>query len=740
MNIWTNLATSQAGLLAILFALGAGPASLLRGCDAASRVALAPVLGFCLGTCVTTTLLEFFPAHDTYLVVAVLALASCALAARRTLRSPERAWLTRRDVAQMLVICVAIAVPLSAVLHERHSVGPVAYYFTDVDNYVALQQTAATTSLRDARAEFVEKTNAAQPFGDLTERVYGFISWFGSNLDATPLHANVNELLGIAAVDSFGPFLIVLLLIGGLGAFGAVRWIAGTPTWMAVLAGALFGGPLFLELWFDSYQAAIVALALLLPIIVLGADALREPRRATLGLLALVLATLVSTYPLFVPPLVALGAAAVVWQLVVRRRAGASAGVLARTLVAPALAVGALTALLNPVALVRTVGYYQRVLRDDFPLPRVAFKLPPEVLPGWLLQTREFWFLTPIGQGGFNTILVAVLIPIAFLAFAAVAVRRHRVGLALVVLAALFCVLAYGSYAGRDACTYCAQRYLLALAPIFAALLALGLWHALRAPSRVWKAVGIGGALLAVVAVGQRTRVELDRFADTSYFFDTATRSALQALPRDGRPVQVEGFFASTFAQAEQPLTYHLVNERAPGRASIRLGTDVGNAAQYLGSTMPPGPAFHADYGYVLTRLSGVATDRRLVVRRGAIALMERTAALDVTPYAGLQMPLARLDGSGVPWVLPGQTSMGFNVVGSPGRRAWARLTFRLAGPTAVPRQRGVRSRTRADVLTVCVLATGRARIREASLLLPSPGPGAVLLTGMRAVSERCRV
>jgi hypothetical protein len=54
MHIWTALGAREAALLAVLL-LGAGPASLLSSrFDTAARVALAPILGFCVGTCVTT--------------------------------------------------------------------------------------------------------------------------------------------------------------------------------------------------------------------------------------------------------------------------------------------------------------------------------------------------------------------------------------------------------------------------------------------------------------------------------------------------------------------------------------------------------------------------------------------------------------------------------------------------------------------------------------------------------------
>ena len=393
----------------------------------------------------------------------------------------------------------------------------------------------------------------------------------------------------------------------------------------------------------------------------------------------------------------------------------------------------------NGVGLGRTIGYYGRLLDGGVPLPRVAFKLPAEVLPGWLLQTREFWYLLPVDLGSLRQLVFIALVPLAMLAFAAVAVRRHPIALALLGLGALAGLLAYAAYAGQDACTYCGQRYLLALAPVFVVLVALGLASALGSPKRVWQAIGVAGAVMVVVFVGQRARVELDRFADQAFFFDTANRVALQGLPRDGRPLQLEGYWATANAAAEQPLTYHLATDRAPGRVSLSLGSNQGSGLEYLnfGQVLPPGPEFRADYRYLLTRFSSVATNRRLIARRGAIALLERTRPLDVTPYRGLSIGPARLDGSGIPSVQPNDT-VGLYVVGRSGGPVFARLQFATAQPVAVPAQRGVRARKRKDFLTVCVRASGRPPVRNAIVRVPVAAAGTVQLRSMHALSGRC--
>jgi hypothetical protein len=745
MHIWTALGAREAALLAVLLLLGSGPASLLsHRFDAAMRIALAPILGFCVGTCATTTVLEFAPVNSSYWILIPLVLASVGLALWRTLREASATAVLRRvspnDLLQILVVCVAVAGPLSYALHERQTVGPTAYYFTDTDNYVGVQDAAKTSSLHDARRAWHDYQDEGKRFADLGQLVYGFVATVGSNLDAGPLGANVTALLGLGATETNSPFFIVLLLAGALGAYATVRRVTRSGTWMAVVGGALFGGPLFLELWFDGFQAALVALGLILPALVLGWEALADRRVANLALFSLVVATMLTVYPLFVPVLAVVATIAIAWLAVGVRRAGGTVTAFLRSLAVPLLSVMAMTIAFDVIGFLRDVTYYPKLINGEIPIPRVGYQLTPEILPGWLLQTREFWYMPSWSDGGFKGILLGALIPFAFLGFAVIGAWRHRFGLALVSLCSLCGIAAYYAYASQDACTYCGERYLLPLAPALAVLLALGLYAVLHGPSRRWQAAAIAGAALVVVAVGQRTRVELNRFIDSSYFLDSATRASLDDMPQDGKAVHIEGYWASATAQAEQPLVYHLATERAPGRVSIALGTNINNALQYLtfGAVLPPGPEFRADYRYVLTRFGGVASGRRTISRRGGIALQERTNPLDITPYAGLALPPVRQDPTGAPYAQP-QQGLGFYVVTSGAEGpASARLTFRVAGEASVPRQAGVRSRAARGVLTVCVRATGRGRVRNAAFQLAAPAPATAQLASMRAVAGRC--
>src|ERR1700733_1648501 len=441
MHLWSLLVGREAAMLAILVALGSGPASLLPAQTAlASRLALAPVLGFCLGTCVTTTILEFFPANSTYWVLILLAAASPVLAAIRQRRArPRNASLRSRtlrlaDVGALALIIVVVAAPLNVTLHAQNTVGPAAFTYTDGDTYVAIQDGARTVSLHAATATLNEHVATGAPFGNLTQYIYAAYAQVGQNLDAGPLAANVNALLGLGATDTYSPFLIVYLVMTALSAFAAVRYFARSPTLTATLAGCLFGGAMFLELWFDTYQPAIIAVGLILTFVVLGDQALRNERWASLVLVSLVAGTMLTVYPVYLIPMGLIGILMVAWRAWARHRSGGELSPWLRRAGIGLAAVLAMAAVFDPIGLLREIHFYPLLLDGKIVIPRVGYTLPPRVLPGWLTQTREFYALTGPGTGGLKEVLLGGLLPLLFLGIVVVGLLRYRQALTWVAL------------------------------------------------------------------------------------------------------------------------------------------------------------------------------------------------------------------------------------------------------------------------------------------------------------------
>jgi hypothetical protein len=758
MHIWTDIVTRELAMLVTLFALGIGAASFLgQRFDAAARLALAPVLGLCVGACVFTTLGWFFPARDTFWLLPILAVVSLVVASRRALVSTHRdegayrssaksllRSLGARDALALAIVCIVVAAPLSYTLHEHHSVGLAGFEVWDTDGYVG--------EIDGMEQESISQAQQLQPPTASPTRLL----WFGyargtQQLDAVPLSANVNALLGLHATDTQTLFLIVFLVSGALGAFAVLRYAAPKPAWIAPLAGLLFAGPFFLQLMSDGSQAAICGLTLILPIAALGADSLRRPRLASLTLLALLAAGLMALYPLFVPG-VALSAAVVL--LVVGGVSWWRGQLTRRTLARAAAGIGlvlALSVLFDVVGFLRDVRYWRGVLNGAYYIAGFPqYHLPYSVLPGWLLQTREFYFLTELGSAPVKQVLIGVILPLIFIAVIVFGLKRHRSGLILVPLVLVVSAMAEYTSASHH-CSYCTDRTLLPIAPLGIGLLVLGVAALATAPAvwLRWSAVAV--AAVALVAVGERTRQERLRFADGSYYLESGNRALLSHLPPHPGPVNVEGYGEDpAHAPGELPLVYFQVAERNHEDVSLSSEYTDYSSLAYLGGPNAANSWLKLDYRYVLTRLGGVQTGRAVIARAGPLALEERTSSLDATVVSGLAVPPVRLDGQGLAWVLG---PLHLLVVGGGPGPAWISLRFQTIVPVTVPGQSGVRARfERPGILKACVRATGTAPLRRGTIRLSAPllpgvvpdepfavpePPQGVQLIAMRAVT-RC--
>jgi hypothetical protein len=719
MHVWLDLIARELLFCALLTALGAGPAAFLpdrfgRG----ARWSLSPTLGLCAGVCVTVTVVYVFPAHDTGWMVIVLALASVALA---WWRRPSR-WRapSLRSLVQVAIVAIVVIVSFDYPLAVRHTVGPVGFVVGDAGGYVSETDGEERESIHQA-------VRGRRPYADLALGAWSIYAQRAQQLDVSALEANVDDVLGLGSTDTQGPFLIAVLLVGALGAFAVVRIASGTPTWGAVLAGCLFAGPLFFELFMDGSQAAIAGSSLLGPMVVLGLEAVRRRQLATLVLLALLAAGLQTVYPLFVPTVVVGGGLALAVMVIrrvlrarpSRRESAIAAGQLAGVL--------ALSAAFTPVAFARNARYWASIAHRSFSFVTLPhYLLPVDVLPGWTLQTREFYGLVnPFHQANPLEVLTAAAIPVLLIAVIAIGAMRYATVRVMLAMATGASLLAYYVWSTQN-CSYCVQRNLIPIAALVPPALALGVvaLAALR---------GRGGALLAAlvvavlaIAVGPEATIERQRLSDGGYLLDQQDRQAAAHLPsRPGR-VELEGFTAGFEPSIELPLVYNLLNEKTHDEVSFPTVTDEGDALGYLiGGPQPLGPSFDPDYTYVLTRLAGIANQRRTIARYGPIALQRRTHALDVTIIGGVSAAPVRLDPTGAAWV---RSALRLLVVGGrPGGRAWVSLVLRRTVPVAVRKGRGVSTvLEQGDTVRICLRALGTPPVRTARVKIafrPRPAP-----------------
>lgn len=793
MHVAFALIVRELLMLVVVTALGAGPAALLGPrTGGLVRVALMPVIGLCLGVCIFTSLLWVLPAGATAWLVPGLALGSIVAGLwiargrrRRALRSRQekKAALTeeRHDAkgsrrwgrlgvvllpaCQIVIISLSVGGPIDYTLHGLSSTGPVFYRVVDALGYVSETDGEEHQTLPQAAHEMATSHPALSSAANLS-RVYWerYAHGFQEN-DATPLEANVNYLVGLGAAETQAPFLVSFIIVGGLGAFATVEYFTRRRRWAAVLAGVLFGGPFFLQLFFDGSQAALCGVAVLGPLVVLGVESIRTPSLTNLVLFSLLMAGLIGLYPLFVPGvvlagllvLVALGLRRVVQRRHVRSPASGEEGAITlgimrathrkmlsrggsvRRLVAGFLLVVVLTAGFNPVALDRALRYWLSVLRGGFlgtGLP--VYDLSGAVVPGWLLQTRSFYGLGLAGHSEPAVLILVIGLPAVFIVAAVIAPMRFAAAWVILAIAGIFTLL--GIYEQvRNTCSYCEDRSLLPIAPLAIILITLAVVGLGISRVKWQRMAGAGLALAILLATGRALYQERTLFARTGYALPASTNALLNDVPT-GATVDLEGFNVGGMAPAEQFYTYELASELTTGHVSLPADIADHDALAYVGTFPLTGPQFRPDYEYVLTRAAAVKTNRLLIARVGALALERRRYGLSVTLDAGMSgAPLVHSDRSGRVWVDPSWTqpiqfivSGGTNVT-----PAFVELRFRTTSPS-------VRASSVAPLqqaagpgrLDVCVEATGAAPVRTADVRL-TPATN-IELTAMYVSSGSC--
>ena len=746
-------------MLGLLSGLGAGPASWLSvRFSVVDRVALAPIVGLCLGTAVFTTLLYFFPAQDTSWLVPVLVVMSVLMAAIRGRRAVG--WrMLRVNLAgwvSVMLVVVIVTVPILSVMRSHHTVGPVSYAVGDAIGYVAMTDTAVHMSLHRAIDTGPPFRNEAEHYGVAYAKSY-------QNLDVTPLSANVNSLIGLGSTDTWAAFLIAIVVAGGLGALAAVRWVLRESdelvrTLAGGVAGAMFAGAFFLQLYAADSEAALCGLGVLLPLGAVASDATIEPRRSALLLTALLLGGLFAFYPLLVAPVAGAGGLALMFLAVRRLRTTPLRRRLGFGL--PALRVGfvvALAALVNLVSFTRDLRYWKALVTGglnpaQFGFP--VFDMKAETLPAWLFQTRNLFTLTAFNDASLTIKVEEILVPLLLVGVVIIALRRFPVLWWLIAIIAVAALL--GEYeAVKNACSYCTDRSLLPIAPMFIGLLGVGLgvvWMSKRALTR---AAGVIVLSLWLVPAFTNARDMRNRVSGAGVFLESSDRSVLTHLPADAATgVEVEGFDTNPpTASPADPFAYELAAERSNGHASIPGDVSNFNAIAYFGVTPLSAGQFNPFYRYILTRLPGIATDRHVIARGAGVALEKRVQPLDVTPDSGLVTPEQHLDPAGEAW-LSNAVPLRLIVAGPGSIPAYVGLRIVESVPTQVPpRQPGVRWSELGHQLFVCLRASGAAPARTAQFSIsynPVPsGTGAgpyaqppvgigVRLAEMRVAAGRC--
>ena len=509
-----------------------------------------------------------------------------------------------RTAAQITIVCLAVVGPITYTLNAHHSVGPVAYKITDLDGWVMQTDGMMYQSVSSAIAgEERSNPDLVQQFWDQDAHNY---SW---PFEASPLAANLDWLLGMGATETQDAFLVVYLLTAALGAFVAVRYAVRRPTWAAVLAGSLFGGTQFLQVFFDGAEPVVSALALLLALAVIGSEALVDPRPANTGLVVLLVAGMASALPPFLAPLALATLGIVCFRTVRRFRSPAEPG--RRSISTRFGHVTALVVLpfaINPVGVYRAVDTLVHIRTLIGHLPNYDLNLI--TTPGWLSQTVSLYSLGLSGRPVVGTFVLYAVVPI-LVALGVVAALRCRpfadVMLPLLLASAVVAIGGYYSdHNSGPACSYCLDRGLDPVAASVPALLGIGIALLAASQKRAFRLSALALIIAVVPSVGYATYREWHGFDTGSYFLDTTVRKVIRYLPATGCTV-LEGFNdAVPSPPAEAVLVYALAEEHAPGRIGMLTDMDDNGALKYFNlKNLPPHGSTAVPTTYFLYRLHG---------------------------------------------------------------------------------------------------------------------------------------
>lgn len=721
MDVLFDLLLREVAMLGVLSAVGSGISLLLPGDGrVGSRIALVPALGLATCGAVMTTAGWFLPARDAaWVVLLPLAVVSVVVAAWGYTRRRPRPRLERRAALQLGVIAVVVLTALSWPLVARDSVGPIAFQVYDANGYVSEMQAYKDNTISKL-ADIVGGREASGNGRDLSVLYGAAVDQVHQQVGYSETSAAVNEFFGWRASTSQNGFMSILLVIGAFAAFAAIRTLTDRRSWIPVLGAVLYTGPLFYELFLDGSEAALSGLAILPAFVVVGANLLQRVEPWSVLLLGLLAGGFLGLYPPFVPTL----AVAVVLAVAVRLALAWRAKTLGRaTLTRGALALAGATAtavVVAPVALYRDLEYWTKFADSAKAyigaVPR--YDLPLQVLPSWLLQTREFYVLNRLGgDQPLSQWLLGAVIPLGLLAIIVFGLVRFRRATVLLALGAAAAALAYFTFLNYD-CTYCVQRTLLIVGPVAAIAVAIGIQALWDQRFLWWRVAAVVCAIGVILVVGEKASVGVRRAEAGTYAFPKDLRTIQKQVGRVDGPIYLEAIGQGYEAPIEFPATYEAINESTSQPVGVSLENNDYAGLAYVGAARPPGAEFDPNYRWVMTRTGSIATARQTVARAGPYALQRRTQPLDVAVTSGVAVDTVRDDPKGLAWV---QGPMGFWISGPGPKRVWLKLLFAGSGAIHVfkpPGSKILRQTRSATEVCVPVPPSGEPELRRATVEL----------------------
>lgn len=642
IRYYVEVAALVLGLSALATLLGLAPASYLKDIRRVRLTAAVPI-GLALAIALLSTGVWLLPGRTAAVVVLIPAMVGSAFWSWRRraaiLRADDggsRPLLTLTELAILVGVTLAVfAYPLAI----QHSMGPGGYQIYDGPNYSAMEVAFKDHAVYD------------DTWGAPWDLTTGVGEWYGGRsyqqIGFTGAASVIDALFGLNPTRTQVPFMIGLALIGAFGMYAAASALLGRRWRPAgVIAALLYAGPVPLQLVIDGSESALAGLALMPIGVLLVSRVLQREDRSARWLLGLVLAGLQAAYPILFPGFVAgcLLAAFGAWgRTVMRSRQGklaetdARPGALAWGLAGDALVVAGLTVLAAAPAFARNLTYWKMLITGGQPTAGMpAFDLPLPVVPGWLLGTREFYYLPRVSDTVIQQWLLADVIPLAILGLIVLAVFTRKALWGFVALAVVTLAIAYKVQSGG--CQYCYSRSMLPMASILAILAVGGLTTIARmsVPWAKWIAGSIAAAMLVVVL--HTESVLARRGAHGAYFFPDVLNPLLGSVRSLPGPVMVEGFDGSRDAGAELPTVLHTLTEQTDQKLSVERETDGFFGLAYLGGGQASGPTWDPAYRTVVTRLGSLETDRSTIRAASGVAIQRRAEPFDASVTNGFEV------------------------------------------------------------------------------------------------------
>jgi hypothetical protein len=623
-------------LLAMLVAVGSGPALWARRVLGPAPI-LAPVVGLALVSAVLTT------------ATAVMSLAVAAYALLVPMMALSLGWAAfqlRKGSTLGLRECVVPGALLAGALAAAvlpalatGSLGPLslelrdAWWYVDTADWLQHHTVWANPTAADVAHDLASVSG------------WGGLEVVNSRIGVSGFHGSASTLLGLPPDETLYALTAVVFALMPLSVWMVARAL-GAGRLGAGLAGLFGASSAFLVLVVDTALGNLCGLVMVPVAIYAGIRAVGRGGARTVVLAGILLAGLVSGYPEFVPPMLAVAGIGALVPLV-RALRGRDLGALRRP-VSNAALVAVATFAVAPFAVVRTVDYlrWARASSPSF----VDRGIGADTLGPWsfgLLHIYEFRDLDTLP--GLARAALAIL-PLLLLVLVLVgALGRRRPTDAVLVLAPVLAASVLGAYVfrtgavGGGTCQYCLGKALTFGFPSLAVGLGLGVAVLLAAARRpgAWQWVAVGAGAVALAGVGgvllseARLASDMARNGAAPATDARLVGRAAPALP-PGSGVFIEGPEATGDSVVAYPSLYEVV-KRIPNAHPLLDFEWAGSNAVYLTAipsyfhkVLPVGAYQDPRYRYVLTAFADMRSDgRRTLVRRGRYALQAR-APIDV--------------------------------------------------------------------------------------------------------------